>query len=87
MNLYATKPPPAFEICMDNKGASDLISSQIGTNRSKHIDLRFHYIRDLAATGVLRITLIPSKENAADGFTKPLRIEDFERFLDLIGLN
>ena len=87
MNLYAAKPLPPFELCMDNKGASDLIGLQLGTNRSKHIDTRFHFTRDLVATGVLRITLVPSKDNAADGFTKPLRAENFERFLDLIGLN
>ena len=87
MNLYTAKPLPPFELCMDNKGASDLIGSQLGTNRSKHIDTRFHFTRDLVATGVLRITLVPSKDNAADGFTKPLRAENFERFLDLIGLD
>src|SRR5882762_1916499 len=71
MNLYAARPLPPFELCMDNKGASDLIGLQLGTNRSKHIDTRFHFTRDLVATGVLKITLVPSKDNAADGFTKP----------------
>lgn len=76
---------PAVALNMDNQGAIALTSTE-GTKRSKHIDVRFHHIRDLLKQGVLTIKNVPSREMAADGFTKILRTEPFERFLSLISM-
>ena len=72
MNLYsATTPPMNFYI--DNRGAEDLIRSEFNTKRSKHIDIRYHYVRDIAERGIINIVAnIGTKDMAADGFTKPL---------------
>jgi hypothetical protein len=55
----------------------------MGTKRSKHIDLRFHYTREAVGLGVVSINGVPSLENAADGFTKILNSDGFDRFLRL----
>jgi hypothetical protein len=55
---------------LDSASAKSLISSTMGTKRSKHIDLRSHYTREVAAMGIITIHGIPSHKNAADGFTK-----------------
>lgn len=77
---------PAFALYMDNMGAMALTSTE-GTKRSKHIDVRFHQIRDLQQQGVLAIRSIQSRDMAADGLTKILRREAFERFLSLISMD
>jgi len=70
---------------MDNKGAIDLTTTTMGTKRSKHIDIRFHYTRDMIRQSVITIRQIPTQEMAADGLTKPLNREKHSRFLHQIG--
>ena len=40
--------------------------------RMKHIDIAYHFLRDLVESGTLNITYVPSRENLADLFTKGL---------------
>ena len=70
---------------MDNQGAMALTTSD-GTKCSKHIDIRFHHIRDLQQQGVIITKGVESKQMAADGLTKILRTDAFNQFLSLIGL-
>ncbi|CAM9933680.1 unnamed protein product, partial [Heterosigma akashiwo] len=42
------------------------------TKKSKFIDIKFHFIRDCVAKGLVKVIHIPSEENLADLFTKPL---------------
>ena len=84
MGLFENSDLPTIPIMIDNEGAKSLINSTIGTKRSKHIDLRYHYTREAAAMGIITIHGIPSHQNAADGFTKVLNRDGFERFLSLI---
>ncbi|PLW45549.1 hypothetical protein PCASD_06269 [Puccinia coronata f. sp. avenae] len=59
---------------VDNRGAIDLALSQVSQNgfRTKHMDLRLHFVRDLISTKVLKITFVPSHKNIADFLTKPV---------------
>jgi hypothetical protein len=84
MGLFENSDLPAIPIMIDNEGAKSLVNSTMGTKRSKHIDLRYHYTREAAAMGIITIHGIPSHQNAADGFTKVLNRDGFERFLSLI---
>ena len=70
---------------MDNQGAMALTTSD-GTKRSKHIDIRFHHIRDLQQQGIIVTKSVESKQMAADGLTKILRTDAFNQFLSLIGM-
>jgi hypothetical protein len=73
MNLYPASTPP-MNFYIDNRGAEDLIRSEFNTKRSKHLDIRYHYVRDrdIAEQGIINIVGIGTKDMAADGFTKPL---------------
>lgn len=77
---------PPIELHMDNEGAIALSSTE-GTKRSKHIDVRFHHVRDLQALGLVSIKSIRSKENPADGLTKSLNTPDHRHFLHLINMD
>jgi hypothetical protein len=72
-----------YHLSLSN-GAKSLVTSTMGTKRSKHIDLRYHYTRETAALGIITIDGVSSLENAADGFTKILNSDGFNRFLGLI---
>ena len=55
-------------------------------NRTKHMDVRFHWLREAIASGAIRMEYVPSLENAADMFTKPLDQEKFCKCRALIGM-
>ena len=55
--------------------------------RSKHIDIRYYYIREKSIKGAIKLLYYSTKDQAVDGITKPLRANNFSRFIDLIGLD
>ena len=55
--------------------------------RSKHIDVRFHKIRELVSSGELLLKKIHTSENAADMLTKSVTMEKFKHCLDLINFS
>lgn len=75
-----------MELKGDNNGAIALVKNRQVSERSKHIDVAYHYIRDLQKHGKINVNYIPTDEMRADGFTKPLAKQKFQRFLELIGM-
>lgn len=57
----------------DNQGAITLAKNPQLHNRSKHIDICYHFVRDLVEKGRLQIAYVPTTEMIADGMTKPLQ--------------
>ena len=51
--------------------------------RTKHIDVRFHKIKELVVTGELLLEKIHTSENATDMLTKPITADKFKHCLDL----
>ena len=56
----------------DNQGAIALVKDNKFHARTKHIDLRYHFIREAVDNGKIKMEYIPTIENVADIFTKPL---------------
>jgi len=56
----------------DNATSIALTLNTKGHARTKHIDIHHHYIRECVAAGEISLVQIPSEENLADIFTKPL---------------
>ena len=54
--------------------------------RIKHIEIRHHFIREKVSEGLIKLTFVPTKEEAADGLTKPLAGEAFIKFIRDLGL-
>jgi hypothetical protein len=63
-------------ICRDNKFHA----------RTKHIDIRYHFVREAVEAGHIVAHYIPTDENLADIFTKALSRYKFEYFVKLLGL-
>ncbi|KAH9669846.1 hypothetical protein KPL70_021959 [Citrus sinensis] len=74
------------EICVDNKSTIALSKNPVFHDRSKHIDTRYHFIRECIARKEVQIKYVKSQDQAADIFTKPLNQEDFVRFRSLLGV-
>ena len=55
-------------------------------DRSKHIEMRYHFIRDLVQRGALKLQYIRTDEQIADILTKPLSASKFVYFRDKLGM-
>ncbi|GJW16720.1 zf-CCHC domain-containing protein [Tanacetum coccineum] len=64
-------------IMCDNKGAIDLSKNPVQHSRTKHIEIRHHFLRDNVQKGNISIEKVISKDNKADILTKPLKREPF----------
>ncbi|GJS89622.1 retrovirus-related pol polyprotein from transposon TNT 1-94 [Tanacetum coccineum] len=64
-------------IMCDNKGAIDLSKNPVQHSRTKHIEIRHHFLRDNVRKGNISIKKVASEDNIADIFTKPLKREVF----------
>ena len=64
----------------DNLGATYLSANPVFHARAKHIEIDFHFVRERVLKKQLEIRFIPSKDQIADGFTKPLSVSKFEEF-------
>ena len=62
-----------------NEGAIFLPKNQQVSMRTKHIDVRYHFIRDLVQENMLNIVYVRSEENYADIMTKNVSVEIFNR--------
>lgn len=74
------------ELRIDNTGAIALASKGSNHARSKHIDVKFHFIRLHIDSGVFVPSYIPTAENTADIMTKPLARLLFDRHCLGLGL-
>ena len=66
-------------IRVDNIGAIYLANNQVLSNRTKHIGVRYHFVRDYIEDGIVQIKFVRSKENSADMFTKNLPKELYHK--------
>ncbi|RDY02471.1 hypothetical protein CR513_14064, partial [Mucuna pruriens] len=55
-------------------------------NRSKHIDVRYHWIRDALDVKLLELAKVHINDNGADMMTKTLSREKFETYCEIIGM-
>ena len=64
---------------VDNVGAIFLASNPILSQRTKHISVRQHFIREFVQGGIIKVIFVRSRNNDADIFTKKLSRELFEK--------
>jgi hypothetical protein len=79
MEFFGMKIELPVTIKVDNLGAIYLSKSASTSNRTKHIDTHYHFVRNYIEDGILTIEFVRSEENQADVFTKNLHREMFKR--------
>ena len=70
----------------DNQGSLALAKNPGDHPRSKHIQLRYHFIRFNLAEGTIELAYIPTHQMAADGMTKSLAYLKHDTFIKMIGM-
>lgn len=75
-----------IKVMEDNQAAIAMVKNPVYHSRSKHIDIRFHFIRDLYQEGHIMLQYCPSSENVADLMTKPIPRIHYERLRLKLGL-
>jgi hypothetical protein len=76
--------PRPIEVYCDNKSARDLAENPVNHDRTKHIDIRFHRIREYILDGTIIIHHIPTENNPADLFTKAVTKKIFNRLISIL---
>ena len=87
LGLLRLPVPCPFPILTDNQAACALSNSSALSTRSKHIDIRHHFICDHVQAGSFTTTWVPTEDMPADIFTKPLPLVHFSRHRDVLGLS
>jgi hypothetical protein len=73
-------------IYADNQASIFNASNPVQETRTKHIDVKYHKIREMVDLGQIAIYYVPGTENPADLFTKPLGRVKFEEYRKSLGL-
>jgi hypothetical protein len=68
----------------DNQAAIQIASHDTHHNRSKHIDIRYHFIREIVQRGEVVLSWVGTKEQEADLYTKALGGNTFKELRDKI---
>lgn len=69
-----------INIFVDNKATIQISKNNLVNQKSKHIDIRYHYIRELVLNNKIKLNYINSKNNLADGLTKYLNNKSLTYF-------
>lgn len=76
----------AVPIGCDNNSAIHLAKHQVFHERSKHIDVRLHFVREEVEKGKVIVFKVDTAVNPADMLTKALPKEKFDLCCRLVGL-
>ena len=83
--LFGEKLEATIILC-DNKSCIKLTENPVFHDRSKHIDLKYHYIRDMVQRNVIKLKYIATNDQVAVILTKPLQLTKFAHFRDKLGV-
>ena len=75
-----------IKVYLDNTGAIALSTAAKFHQRSKHIDLQYHFIHEHVGSNIFQLIWVPLHKNIADILTKPLPCPTFHKFLRMLGI-
>ncbi|WVZ16028.1 hypothetical protein V8G54_013594 [Vigna mungo] len=76
----------SVQLLVENKSAISMSRNLVFHGRSKHIETKYHFLRDQVNKGRLELIHCCTEDQVADVFTKPLRQTRFEKLLELFGV-
>lgn len=85
MQITDVGPTPVV-IYVDNKSSIDLTKNPVFHGRSKHIHIRYHFIRDCIERGEIIVKFVRTKEQKADVLTKEMPAARFQEMRKLLGV-
>jgi transposase InsO family protein len=76
----------ATDIYQDNNGSRFMATNEANTKTSKHIEIRYHYSRDMVKKGHVNIRYLETTKMPADMLTKPIKKILLARHINTIGM-
>jgi hypothetical protein len=86
MRHLMSSPCQPVRLMGDNQAALSLVKDAHVNERSKHIDVAYHFVRKLWQIKRITVEFIGTADMKADGFTKALGGPQFKRFISQLGL-
>lgn len=74
------------DILCDNDSTIKLSKNPVMHRRTKHIDVRYHYLRNLSSEGVVQLVFCGTNDQVADIMTKPIKLDQFVKLRNLLGV-
>ena len=75
-----------ISIKCDNTSAISISKNPVLHSKTKHIQIKYHFLREQVAQKLVKLEYVPTKEKIADIFTKPLAKEPFKYLRDKLGI-
>ena len=72
-------------VFFDSPSAIFLIKDQMFHEKTKHIDVRYHFVYEVIAHGDIVVSKVSTHDNPANMMTKALQVTKFEYCIDLVG--
>jgi hypothetical protein len=72
-----------IEVNVDNVGVIFLAKNKNRSERTKHVDTRYHYVRQLIVCHFIEVAFVPSEESIANIFTKNLYTKSYLTFQEI----
>lgn len=86
LNIELLNDTEAVEVFEDNQACIRFSHDFIHSDRTKHIDVRYYFVRENVEEKKIKLTYCPTTEMIADVLTKPLGSVLFVKFIQLLGL-
>jgi hypothetical protein len=71
-----------MEIKIDNVGAIYLTNNQTTGGRTRHVNIRYHFVHQYVEDGMIKINFVHSEDNKVDAWTKNLSTELYHKHVD-----
>ena len=75
-----------IDICCDNSSSIKLSKNPVMHRRTKHINVRYHYLHDLSSQEVVKLVYCRTQNQIADIMTKSIKLDQFLKLRKLLGV-
>ncbi|XP_074327633.1 secreted RxLR effector protein 161-like [Apium graveolens] len=76
----------SIKIFYDNSSTIKLANNPVFNGRCKHIDVRFHFLKNLVSAGAVSLEYCGTSKQVVDLMTKPLKLDQFEKLRNALGV-